>query len=106
MLRTEAMTRPKMSSGCDMKSVIRSSMLRGSSTKVGKVTLFKLMPTLTAANVANQCVAAASQKQCAPELRDNRRDDRAFILVSVGIRADGVSEAQDAQRHGRDAMAR
>lgn len=39
-------TCPKMRSGCDMKSVMRSSMLRGSRTKVGKVTLDRSMPTL------------------------------------------------------------
>ena len=35
-----------MRSGWDMKSVIRSSMLRGSSTNVGNVTLERSMPTL------------------------------------------------------------
>ena len=40
-------TCPKMSSGWDMKSVMRSSMLRGSSTKVGKVTLERSIPTLS-----------------------------------------------------------
>ena len=39
-------THPKMRSGWDMKSVIRSSMLRGSRTKVGKVTLWRSIPTL------------------------------------------------------------
>lgn len=39
-------THPKTRSGCDMKSVIRSSMLRGSRTNVGKVTLDRSIPTL------------------------------------------------------------
>lgn len=39
-------TYPKIRSGCDMKSVMRSSMLRGSRTKVGKVTRERSMPTL------------------------------------------------------------
>ena len=42
----EAMAYPKIRSGWAMKSVIRSSMLRGSSTKVGKVTLDRSIPTL------------------------------------------------------------
>lgn len=37
---------PNIISGCDMKSVIRSSMLRGSRTKVGKVTLERSIPIL------------------------------------------------------------
>ena len=37
---------PKMRSGCDMKSVMRSNILRGSSTNVGKVTLDRSIPTL------------------------------------------------------------
>lgn len=37
---------PKMRSGWAMKSVMRSSMDRGSSTKVGNVTLERSMPTL------------------------------------------------------------
>ena len=39
-------TCPKSRSGWDMKSVMRSSMLRGSRTNVGKVTLWRSMPTL------------------------------------------------------------
>lgn len=39
-------TCPKSRSGWDMKSVMRSSMLRGSSTNVGNVTLCRSMPTL------------------------------------------------------------
>lgn len=39
---------PKMSSGCDMKSVMRSSILRGSSTKVGNVTRWRSIPILSA----------------------------------------------------------
>jgi hypothetical protein len=42
----EAVAYPKIRSGCAMKSVIRSSMLRGSSTKVGNVTLDRSIPTL------------------------------------------------------------
>jgi len=37
---------PKIRSGCAMKSVMRSNMLRGSSTNVGKVTLDRSIPTL------------------------------------------------------------
>ena len=44
--RLEAVAYPKIRSGWAMKSVIRSSMLRGSSTKVGKVTLDRSIPTL------------------------------------------------------------
>lgn len=40
------MAYPKIRSGCAMKSVIRSNMLRGSRTKVGKVTLDRSIPTL------------------------------------------------------------
>jgi hypothetical protein len=39
-------THPKMRSGWAIKSVMRSSMLLGSSTNVGKVTLERSMPTL------------------------------------------------------------
>lgn len=42
----EAAAYPKIRSGCAMKSVIRSNMLRGSSTNVGKVTLDRSIPTL------------------------------------------------------------
>lgn len=35
-----------MRSGWDMKSVMRSSILRGSRTNVGKVTFERSMPTL------------------------------------------------------------
>ena len=56
-----AITHPKMRSGCAMKSVMRSSMLRGSRTKVGKVTLERSMPTLVArtASASDAVVAAA-----------------------------------------------
>jgi hypothetical protein len=37
---------PKMRSGWAMKSVIRSSMLRGSRTNVGKETFERSIPTL------------------------------------------------------------
>ena len=37
---------PKIRSGWDMKSVMRSSMLLGSSTNVGNVTLERSIPTL------------------------------------------------------------
>ena len=37
---------PKRRSGWDMKSVMRSSMLRGSRTNVGNVTLCRSIPTL------------------------------------------------------------
>jgi hypothetical protein len=39
-------THPKMRSGWAIKSVMRSSMLLGSRTNVGKVTLERSMPTL------------------------------------------------------------
>ena len=39
-------TDPKIRSGCAIKSVMRSNMLRGSSTNVGKVTLDRSIPTL------------------------------------------------------------
>ena len=39
-------THPNMSSGCDIKSVIRSNMLRGSRTNVGNVTRWRSMPIL------------------------------------------------------------
>lgn len=45
-MRFDALAHPKMRSGCDMKSVMRSSMLLGSRTKVGKVTLERSIPTL------------------------------------------------------------
>jgi hypothetical protein len=45
---------PKMRSGWDMKSVMRSSMLRGSRTKVGNVTLERSMPTLVECGVINE----------------------------------------------------
>jgi len=38
---------PKMRFGWDMKSVMRSSMLLGSRTKVGKVTFERSIPTLS-----------------------------------------------------------
>ena len=43
---SEAGAYPKIRSGWAMKSVMRSNMLRGSSTKVGKVTLERSIPTL------------------------------------------------------------
>ena len=46
MLGLKAAAYPKIRSGWAMKSVIRSSMLRGSSTNVGKVTLDRSIPTL------------------------------------------------------------
>ena len=45
--RVDATTHPNMRSGCAMKSVMRSSMLLGSRTKVGNVTLWRSMPTLS-----------------------------------------------------------
>jgi len=46
-MTNEGFTCPNMRSGCDMKSVIRSSILRGSNTKVGNVTLDRSIPTLS-----------------------------------------------------------
>lgn len=45
-IRSSTETNPKMRSGWDMKSVMRSSMLLGSRTKVGKVTFERSIPTL------------------------------------------------------------
>jgi hypothetical protein len=39
-------THPNMRSGCAIKSVMRSSILLGSRTNVGKVTFERSMPTL------------------------------------------------------------
>lgn len=40
-------THPKINSGCEKKSVIRSSRLRGSNTKVGKAIFERSIPGLT-----------------------------------------------------------
>ena len=50
---------PKMRSGCDIKSVIRSNMLRGSSTNVGKVTLDRSIPTLCTVSISAQSATLA-----------------------------------------------
>jgi hypothetical protein len=49
-----------MGSGWDMKSVMRSSMLLGSRTKVGKVTLDSSIPTLPQLHV--RCFVAVHEE--------------------------------------------
>jgi hypothetical protein len=46
---------PKMRSGCDMKSVILSSILLGSRTNVGKVTFERSIPTLYMNQYSSSC---------------------------------------------------
>ena len=54
---------PKIRSGWDMKSVIRSSMLRGSRTNVGKVTFERSMPTLRIGKEITPQLAKKSERQ-------------------------------------------
>ena len=66
---------PKRRSGWDMKSVMRSSMLRGSRTNVGNVTLCRSMPTLFGRGEVRGgewTWVAARESRGVPELRDER----------------------------------
>ena len=68
-------TCPNRRSGWDMKSVMRSSMLRGSRTNVGNVTLCRSMPTLFGRGEVRggECTwVAARESRGVPELRDER----------------------------------
>ena len=68
-------TCPKSRSGWDMKSVMRSSMLRGSRTNVGNVTLCRSMPTLFGGGEVRGdewTWVAARESRGVPELRDER----------------------------------
>ena len=71
-----------MRSGCDMKSVMRSSILRGSNTNVGNVTLDRSIPTLIPKSKVKASQSTA-QGPHSPQLGYHRCDDRAFILVSI-----------------------
>lgn len=46
---------PKIMFGCDIKSVMRSSILRGSSTNVGNATLERSMPILDVTSLMCIC---------------------------------------------------
>ena len=80
-------THPKIKSGWDMKSVMRSSILRGSSTNVGNVTLWRSMPTLEASSAP--CISHRRPhveiSAGAPELRDQGSDNRTLLLVPVVV---------------------
>jgi len=71
-----------------MKSVIRSSMLRGSSTKVGKVTFDRSIPTLDGTWKGRKANAKSDNDnyklitQDSPQLRDHGRDNGPLILIS------------------------
>src|ERR1700761_4509494 len=70
---------PKTRSGWDMKSVMRSSILRGSRTHVGKVTRERSIPTLHEHGVS---VIDGANGGDGPELGYQGEDYGALILVA------------------------
>lgn len=74
-----------MRSGCDMKSVMRSSILRGSRTKVGNVTFERSMPTL---EMEERFLARAwwnEDEASRPKLGYQRGYDGALVLISAFV---------------------